>query len=264
METTDSGMNENCNPGRAGCEFFDKLTPKASRDLTAMAFPSSYTPNVTLFSEKEPAEGVFIVLSGEVKLSINSSDGRRLCLSIARKGEILGLASTLSGGSYDMTAETLYPTKVAHIDRSNFLNYLARHPEVYQAVTEELGRRVTQARDQLRTVGLSATVPQKLARLLLEWSRGGQTTECGTRFRFTLTHEQIGEFIGASRETVTRTLTTFKNRRLVQFQGSMVTILSTTKLEDFALVRRLRLCTRYGHAIPAGRRPSLRLPCQLT
>lgn len=233
MEATRNAMTES-NLAQTGCEFFDKLTPSAFRDLTSIMFTSSYAPNITLFSEKEPVRGIYIILSGEVRLSINSSDGRRLCLSIARKGEILGLASTLSGSSYDMTAETLYPTKVAHIERRDFLNYLVRHPEVNLVVMEELSRHLTQARGQLRTVGLSATAPEKLARLLLEWSHGGQTTECGTRFRFNLTHEQIGEFIGASRETVTRTLTTFKNRQLVHFQGSMVTILSTTKLENYA------------------------------
>ena len=55
-----------------------------------------------------------------MKVSINSSDGRRLSLAIARKGEILGMASTLAGSPYDVTAETLYPTKVAHIGRRDF------------------------------------------------------------------------------------------------------------------------------------------------
>ena len=85
--------------------------------------------------------------------------------------------------------------------------------------------------EQLRTVGLASTAPEKLARLLLDWSENGQTTECGTRFRFSLTHEEIGEFIGASRETVTRTLSVFKSRRLVAFQGSMLTIPSRVALE---------------------------------
>ena len=56
----------------------------------------------------------------------------------------------------------------------------------------------------------------------------------GTRFRFCLTHEQIGEFIGASRETVTRTMGTFKHRRLVAFQGSMITIPNRTALASYA------------------------------
>jgi len=88
--------------------------------------------------------------------------------------------------------------------------------------------------EQLRNVALSASVPEKLARLLLDWSEGGQTTDCGTRFRFSLTHEEIGEFIGASRETVTRTLSTFKHRRLVTCQGATLTIPNRTALATYA------------------------------
>ena len=182
-----------------------------------MALPSSYPAGMILFSEKDPAPGIYIVLEGEVKLSMNSSDGRRLILRIAKKGEILGLASALSGKPCEMTAETLYPAKIAPVGRRDFLNFLGRHPEVYQTVTEELSRDYTMACEQLRTVGLSSSAPEKLARLLLDWSENGKTTDGGTHFRFPLTHGEIGEFIGASRETVTRTLSVFKSRHLVAF-----------------------------------------------
>jgi len=214
--------------------FFDKLTPAALEDLRSMENPSSYPANRILFSEKEPARGVFVVLSGEVKLSINSSEGRRLSLRIAKKGEILGLGSALSGNSYELTAETLYPATIAPIGRQDFLDFLSRHPEAYLAVTEELSRHARIACERLRAVGLSNSAPEKLARLLLDWSEDGQATDIGTRFRFCLTHEQIGEFIGTSRETVTRTMGAFKHRRLVAFQGSMLTIPNKSALESFA------------------------------
>jgi CRP/FNR family cyclic AMP-dependent transcriptional regulator len=215
-------------------EFFNKLSPLALKDLSAMALPLSYPAGRILFSEKDPIPGVYIVLEGEVKLSMNSQDGRRLILRIAKKGEILGLASVLSGKPCEMTAETAFPAKVAPIERRDFLAFLGRHTEVYQAVTEELSRDYSMACDQLRTVGLSGSAPEKLARLLLEWSEKGQTTEAGTRFRFSLTHGEIGEFIGASRETVTRTMSTFKNRRLVAFSGSTLTIPDKSALEHYA------------------------------
>ena len=200
-----------------------------------MEFPHCYAANVVLFSERDEAQGVYVVLDGEVRLSMNSTDGKRLSLRIAKKGDILGLSSTLSGNPYEVTAETLYPARIAPITRRDFLNFLARHPEVYQAVTEELSRHVSMAFEQLRTVALSSSAPEKLARLLLEWSDSGQTTmECGSKVRFSMTHEEIGQFIGASRETVTRTLSNFKTRRLVAFQGSMLTIPSRTALASYA------------------------------
>ncbi|MGH9606647.1 MAG: Crp/Fnr family transcriptional regulator [Terracidiphilus sp.] len=214
--------------------FFNNLPQDAQDDLRAHSHVSHYTPGIALFAERDAASGLRIVLEGEVKLSMNSADGKRLILRIARKGEVLGLASALSGKPYEMTAETLYPAKIAYVQRTEFLGFLARHPDVYEMVSVELGRSYALACDQLRTVGLSASAPEKIARLLLEWGQNGQTTDCGTRCRFPLTHGEIGEFIGSSRETVTRTLSVFKTRRLVDFHGSTMTITGRAALESLA------------------------------
>lgn len=235
MQTMRETMTSNKVQSQRPGEFFKKLSPAALRDLESMEFPTLYQPGQLLFSEKSVPEGIFIVVSGEVKLSINSSDGKRLILSIAKAGEVLGLSSVLSGMPSEMTAEILYPSRIAVIERDQFLGFMARHPEVYQVVTQELSMQYKVACEQLRTVALAGSAPEKLARLLLDWSENGQKTDAGLlRFRFSLTHEEIGEFIGASRETVTRTLSSFKSRRLVAFHGSMLEIPSRVALEHVA------------------------------
>jgi CRP/FNR family cyclic AMP-dependent transcriptional regulator len=228
LETTTKVQNQR--PG----DFIKKLSPAVLRDLESMEFPTLYQPGQLLFSEKGTPSGIFIVISGEIKLSINSSEGKRLILSIAKAGEVLGLSAVLSGLPSEMTAEVLYPSRIAVIERDQFLGFMARHPEVYQVVTQELSLQYKVACEQLRTVALSGSAPEKLARLLLDWSENGQKTEAGMRFRFSLTHEEIGEFIGASRETVTRTLSSFKSRRLVAFNGSMLEIPSKRALQHVA------------------------------
>jgi CRP/FNR family transcriptional regulator, cyclic AMP receptor protein len=215
-------------------EFFNNWSNTAIEDWVSLEHAHSYGPNIVLFAEKEAARGLFVVLEGEIRLSINSSEGKRLSLRIARKGDVLGLSSALSGGPYEMTAETLYPAKVALVGRREFLGFLSRHPELYMNVTEELSRYVSMACHQLRTVGLSASAPEKLARLLLEWSENEMLNGSCGRVRFSLTHEEIGEFIGASRETVTRTLSTFKHRHLVSFRGSMLEIPNRLALASYA------------------------------
>lgn len=221
-------------PAYRKSEFFSHLSPASLADLESLIFPTSYPANMAIFNEGQASAGIVIVLEGEVKLSMNSSDGRRLSLRIAKAGEVLGLSSVLSATPYEVTADALYPVKIAHISRNAFLHFLERHPDAYQSVAREMARRFNSACEQLRTVGLSSTVPEKLARLLLEWSDAGQNSETGSRCRLSLTHEQIGEFIGASRETVTRTLTAFKTRRLVDLHGSMLTIPSRNALESYA------------------------------
>ena len=83
-------------------------------------------------------------------------------------------------------------------------------------------------------VVLTASAPKKLARLLLDWSESGQIGEEGGKVRFSMTHEEIGEFIGASRETVTRILGMFKNQQLIAFHGSTLTIPNKAALAEYA------------------------------
>jgi CRP-like cAMP-binding protein len=82
--------------------------------------------------------------------------------------------------------------------------------------------------------GLSATASAKLARLLLEWSDSGQFDKSDMIPHLSITHEQIGEFIGASRETVSRILAKFRNRQLVAFDGSTLTIPDRSALVSVA------------------------------
>ena len=226
---------------RLGRSLFERgLTPGSSGNISVRRDDGGWmvTPTNASLGSLDPARlsrlELDIVLEGEVKLSINSSEGRRLSLRIARKGDILGLASALSGSTYETTAETVYPARLVPIGRREFLGFMLRHPEAYQVFSEELTHEFTMACEQLRTVGLSTSAPEKLARLLLDWSENGQTFESGTKFRFSMTHEEIGEFIGSSRETVTRTLSVFKHERLVAFNGSILTIPSKAALASYA------------------------------
>ena len=87
--------------------------------------------------------------------------------------------------------------------------------------------------EQLRIIGLTLTARIKLARLFLQWSTEGQPTERGARIRCPLTHQEISEYIGVSRETVTRNLTDFKNNELVEQHGSTFLIPSIHALEMY-------------------------------
>lgn len=230
------GTYEHANlPAYLKSEFFSQLSEAAQADLENLIFPSHYPAHLVLFNEMQPATGIFIVLEGEVRLSINSQDGRRLSFRIAKAGEVLGLSSTVSGNDYEMTAETLYPAKIATVTRQAFLQFLNRHPEAYQTVAREMIHTFNVACEQLRMVGLSTSAPERLARLLLGWSESNESAASGTaRCRLSLTHEEIGEFIGASRETVTRTLTLFKHRHLVSQHGCTLTIPNRNALEAYA------------------------------
>ena len=225
-------MNENCQTCKLrGNGFFCQLTPAILKDLDAVKFVSAYPQDAVLFIEKQEPRGVYLLCEGQLKLSISSSEGKKMILRIAQPGEVLGLTAALTGKPHEVTAETLRPSQVAFIRRDAFLRFLAQHPEAYQAVVGQLGAHYQTACEQLRTVGLSASAPEKLARFLLEFSTRGQETKQGIRIKMPLTHEEMAEFIGTTRETVTRTLGEFKTQHLVVLQGSTLTIENRAALE---------------------------------
>jgi CRP/FNR family transcriptional regulator len=173
-----------------------------------------------------------VLCEGQVKLSISSSEGKTMILRIAKAGEVLGLMAVLSGSSYEVTAETLHPCQVVFIHRDEFLHFLTQHPEASQNMIKQLTAEYQSACEQLRTIGLSASIPGRLAKFLLDWSVGGQQTKLGTEFKISLTHEEIAECIGVTRETVSRTLGEFKIRHLVTLRGSTLMIPSRAALEN--------------------------------
>jgi CRP/FNR family transcriptional regulator, cyclic AMP receptor protein len=230
---------------RAG-GFFCDLSGRALRGLDAVRFAAPYPKGALLFIEGQANRGVHLLCAGRVKLSTTSSDARVIITRIAEPGEILGLCSALSGGPYEVTAETVEPCQVNFVRREDFLRFLSEHPDACLRVAEQLSRNYHAALEQVRMLGLSHSAACKFARFLLERgdrqahaparraatpANGGGHAE---RLTLTLTHEEIGQLIGASRETVTRLFSEFKQDRLIQVKGSTLLLHDRPALEALA------------------------------
>jgi CRP/FNR family transcriptional regulator len=210
------------------------LSPEAIGEFELLATPFSCEGSAVLFREGEQPGTVLFLLEGRVKLSFNSVEGKRLTLGVAEPGDILGLAAAVSGCPYEVTAEAQFPSKIAPLPRHTFLGFLSRYPVVNQNVARQLSFEYKRACDQLRILGLALTAQEKLARLLLEWCAEGQKTERGARIHCSLTHGEIGEYIGVARETVSRTLSDLRNRELVEQHGSTMLVSSLRGLAIYA------------------------------
>jgi CRP/FNR family transcriptional regulator, cyclic AMP receptor protein len=141
--------------GQASDRVLGDLPAHALRQLCDRHSIREYPSGAVLFQEGEPAEGIFLVCAGTVKLSIGSSHGDSLLLRTAGPGEILGLSSTLTGQGYEVTAQTTTPAEVAFIRHRDFLRYLREHRDVCLQVVESLSNDVQAAYDRVRTLGLA-------------------------------------------------------------------------------------------------------------
>src|SRR6202166_3021138 len=211
--------------------LFCNLAPAAVQRLSEITASATYPKGATLFVEGQPSRGVFILCSGHVKLSTSSSDGKTLILRISEPGDLLGLPATISGRPYEVTAEVIEPTQTNFISRTDFLNFLRDHGEAALRVAQELSETYQSAFAEMRTIGLSHSAGEKLARFILDWSANHQSENGAVKFKLTLTHEEIAQMIGASRETVTRLFADFKKKSLLQIKGSTLTIIDKPGLE---------------------------------
>ena len=221
--------------GPCGTEgFFRELSAEAQSDFASLATHFRCPGSTVLISEAQEPSRILFLLEGEVNISMNSSAGRRLLLGLAGAGDTLGLTSAISGDSSEIRAQAMYPCSIASMRRRDFLEFLACHPIACQNVARELCVELTRARERLRILGLAASAMARVAHLLLEWCRGGQQTRDGVQIRCALTHREIGECIGASRETVTRALADFRSRDLVKMHGSTLVVTSCSALAIYA------------------------------
>jgi CRP/FNR family transcriptional regulator, cyclic AMP receptor protein len=211
--------------------LFCNLPAAAVQKLSTITSPSTYPKGATLFVEGQTPRGVFILCNGKVKLSTSSADGKTLILRIADVGEVLGLAATVSGKPYQATADVLEPTQANFIARTDFLNFLREHGEAAVRVAEQLAENYHHSLSEMRNIGLSHSAGEKLARFLLDWCTEHHAGPGEIRVKLTLTHEEIAQMIGASRETVTRLFADFKRRQFLEIKGSTMVIRDKSKLQ---------------------------------
>jgi CRP/FNR family cyclic AMP-dependent transcriptional regulator len=215
---------ENCvDCGARQKTLFCHMSADTMRELNMIRQTSLYPEGAVLFVEGEAPRGLFVLCSGEAKLTAGSRHGESIILRLAESGELLGLSSLIAGSAYAATAETLTPAQVAFIPARKFQRFLRTHPDVALHVAEHLSMELHKSWEQARLLALAPSTCSKLAQLLLEWAREhGKADEEGVCVPFHMTQEEIGRIIGASRETVSRLLSDFKRRRLICVKGGSV------------------------------------------
>lgn len=211
---------------------FSDLPPHIAEAIEQASLTTTYPTGAMLFAESQSPRGVFIVRRGRVKLSICGSDGRTLILRIVESGCPLGVAAVVSGRPYEATAETQEPCEVSFLRQVDLLRLMRLHGEIALWVTQHISQDYACTCREIRDLILSDSASEKLARLLVGWLDQNIKSKNPTQVKMALTHEEIGQMIGSSRETVSRLLAGFKKQRLIQQTGSTIVIPDRVALES--------------------------------
>jgi len=211
--------------------LFCNLSAPALQKLNEIKSTAVYPKSAVLFIEGQQPRGVFVLCTGKVKLSTSSSEGKTVITKISDAGDVLGLNAIISNHPYEVTAEMIEPGQANFIPRDDLLRFLREHGEVAVRVAEQLSRNYYTAFEEVRILGLTSSPGEKFAKLLLSWYPEKEQVNGQVQIKLTLTHEEIAEMIGTTRETVSRLFSEFKKKRLLEAKGSTLILRSKLALE---------------------------------
>ena len=225
--------------------MFQGALPSAVSELTQQLHSFDFPRGHKVFTEGEPGDRLYIVISGKVKIGRCSPDGHENLLTIAGPSDMFGELSIFDPGPRTSSATTITEVRAVSMDRETLRAWIADRPETAEQLLRVLARQHRRTTNNLADL-IFTDVPGRVARQLLQLARRFGTQEQGAlRVTHDLTQEEIAQLVGSSRETVNKTLSDFAQRGWIRLDGKSVLISDIERL-----ARRAHYATG---AVPRGR-----------
>ena len=210
--------------------IFCNLAPAEIQDFESIGIEANLPKGAILFRKGDFANSVALLRQGQAKLLGTSGEGKVLILSVAVPGDLIGLGAVVSDSRHVYTAETVDNAVVKSIHKNEFLAFLQRHSRANVGVAGVLSREYKAAFFDDRPVAPAPSAAGRLASIILEFCRGaGHDCSAGS-FTMALTHQDLADLAGTSRETVTRVLSSFRRQRFIHTRGASMAILDPDSL----------------------------------
>jgi CRP/FNR family transcriptional regulator, cyclic AMP receptor protein len=211
--------------------LFARLDDEAWQDLAGHLTPAALSRGQVLFHEGDPGDAMYVVLGGKVKISRTAPDGRENLLAVLGPGDLLGELAVFDGTARTATASALVDTELVRLAYGDFQTYLATRPAVAVELLRVLAERLRQTNDAMADL-VFTDVPGRVAKALLSLAaRFGVAEGDLVRVSHDLTQEELAQLVGASRETVNKSLSDFANRSWIRVDGKSVVLLDRERLE---------------------------------
>ncbi|WP_078555247.1 Crp/Fnr family transcriptional regulator [Bacillus alkalicellulosilyticus] len=214
--------------------LFENLTKEHKVFLEDLIFTQQLQKGEVLFLESEEALAVFFVTIGKIRLSKSTSDGKEIVLHVRKDGDMFAATSIFSkpGETYPATATAIEPTTVSFIRKADFEQLLLRTPELALPIFQTMSERLRLSQKTLRDVALFGK-QNSLASTLLRFAKDyGRQASNGTLIDLKLTHEELGSYFGATRESVNRMINQLKKDGIISMDHGYITIHQKDYLEE--------------------------------
>jgi CRP-like cAMP-binding protein len=210
--------------------LFDGLSQAEMQELERLTRMQAVKKRQPLYLTGEPSTNVYLLKQGRIKLTKTSPSGKEVTFEILGPGDILGELEVLDESPRLTSAEALDDALLCVMPREAFTQFLARHPAVTVTLTKLIGLRLRKLQSRVEDL-VFRDVPARLAHFLLELSKTyGVSDGTSIRLRVKLTHQELANLIGCSRETVSTTLGQFREQGLIRTEDRAIVILKPDHL----------------------------------
>lgn len=193
---------------------------------------ASFTPGAPIFDEGEPAAHRFNVISGSVKIYKLMSDGRRQIVGFLFPGDFLGLALA---DVYAYSAEAITGTELCRFPRKGLESLLNRLPALERRFLGVAMNELATAQDQMLLLGRKSAKEKVASFLLMLSKRAGERGQAKNPIFMPMTRSDLGDYLGLTMETVSRTISQLKAARLISLQaGHKLRLEDPDALQDMA------------------------------
>lgn len=229
MQRTQNSPHCQTCPTRSQSVFCDLMKPHLEK-MDKAKTENQYKPRQVIFYEGNQPYGLYCISEGKIKIYKSDLEGHQHIVRLAGPGDILGYRALLSGDSYEATSETLEPSRICFFDKTTFFHILETHPTTAFNVMGLLAKDLGVAERQTLNI-THKNLRERLAELFLIFKgRYGKAVDDGILLDINLTREELAELIGATQESVIRTISDFRQEGLVIVNGRSITIKDTQKL----------------------------------
>ena len=213
-------------------KVFASLPEEDKKELRDMSQMVSYKKNQTICFPGQPGKMVFLLKEGRVKISRVNGNGQEATLCLLEPGEIFGEMEALNGTPHETLVQTLEPALVCEIERDNFLRFLDRCPTAGIQILKMVGGRLRNIESKFGDL-VFRSAPARLAKLLLQLGDSmGDKEPGGIRLNIRITHQNLANLIGTSRETVSAILSQFQRKGFLIQDHRKICLLNTTGLAN--------------------------------
>lgn len=226
--------NDQMPPDSRQVELLSRLPAADREELQQLGAIKQYAKGDFVFQAGKEAKSVFLLHAGRIKIYQQSRMGKEAILWFCFGGELFGLAESARGSHRAVSAQACEPSEVLCIAQDRFMAFLATHPKTAQIVVQLLAGRLRVLSEVVINL-ISDDVRTRIRKMLLQFgARGGRRDDASVELAIPLTHQEIADMVGTTRQTATSVLSELQQQGLIRLENRRIHIENLDRLGNMA------------------------------